>query len=245
MSDGAIETQAPSGASSLRVGAALGGIVLAAVVVFSLGVMVGKRVAESVPAVAPPPLALPTETVPPLPVTPQAPVSPIPSEKLTFYDRLSGVAPAAPVAPAEGPSAPQAGAPAVPTTRSETAAPREGLKRQPEAKAPLPAAPARAAAPAVAKAAPIKEEPAAQIRKLAGRGHFAVQVAAVNERAAAEETAARVKRLGFEALTVMASVKGKIWYRIRVGSFPSKQAAAQAARIFQSAYGLNAIAVQE
>ncbi len=215
MSSGAIEAQGPSGASALRVGAALGGIVLAAVVVFSLGVMVGKRVAESVPAVTAPPLALPTETVPPLPVAPPAPVSPIPPEKLTFYDRLSGVAPGALVAPSEGQPAPKAHSPAP------------------------------GAIVAVATAAPTGDDAVAQIMKLTGKGHFAVQVAAVNERAAADETASRVKRLGFKALTVVASVKGKTWYRIRVGSFPSKQAAAQAARIFTSAYGLNAIAVQE
>ena len=69
-------------------------------------------------------------------------------------------------------------------------------------------------------------------------------MAAVSERAAAAETAALVKRNGFDAVTVMASVKGKIWYRVRVGSFPSKQAAAQAAGIFRSAYGLNAIPVE-
>ena len=69
-------------------------------------------------------------------------------------------------------------------------------------------------------------------------------MAAVSERAAAAETAALIKRNGFDAVTVMASVKGKILYRIRVGSFPSKQAAAQAAGIFRSAFGLNAIPVE-
>ena len=69
-------------------------------------------------------------------------------------------------------------------------------------------------------------------------------MAAVTDKSAAAETTARLKRSGFESTTVMASIKGKIWFRIRVESFPSKQAATQAAAIFHSAYGLNAIAVE-
>jgi len=194
-------------ASALRIGAALGGVVLAAVVVFGLGVMVGKRVAESGPAISPPPLALPTETVPPLPPTTPAPAAAIPAESLTFYDRLSGVAPPPPLPLPEGQPPPQA------------------------ASLPTPA--------------PADRTPEAQIRKLAGTGRFAVQLAAVNDRGDAEETAARIKRQGFEVVTVRASVKGKVWYRVRVGSFPSQQAAAQAAGIFRSAYGYEAMVVHD
>jgi DedD protein len=226
---GVAEAQERPEVSALRIGAALGGIVLAAVVIFGLGVMVGKRVAESGPAISPPPVALPTETVPPLPAAPAATAAAYPPASLTFYDRLSGVAPPAPLALPEGQPPSQAGAspaaapPAPAASRAEPA-------RPPQAKAPSPAA---------------KADPGAQIKKLAGKGRFTVQVAAVNERAAAEETAARIKRQGFEVVTVMASIKGKVWYRIRVGSFPSQQAATQAAGIFRSAYGFNAIPVQD
>jgi hypothetical protein len=41
----------------------------------------------------------------------------------------------------------------------------------------------------------------------------------------------------------MASVKGKIYYRIRVGKFPEQAGCHEAAGIFRSAYGLNAIPV--
>ncbi len=71
-----------------------------------------------------------------------------------------------------------------------------------------------------------------------------MQLAAVSERAAAAETAASIKRNGLEAVTVMASVKGRILYRIRVGSFPNRSAATQAAEIFRSSFGLNAIPVE-
>ena len=116
--------------------------------------------------------------------------------------------------------------------------------RRPAAAAPRKTAAAAATAAAAKTAAPPKPDPAAQIRKLTGKGRFAVQMAAVSDRAAAAETAALIKRNGFDAVTVMASVKGKILYRIRVGSFPNKRAAAQAAEIFRSAYGLNAIPVE-
>ena len=91
---------------------------------------------------------------------------------------------------------------------------------------------------------PSKSDPATQIRKLTGKGRFSVQMAAVSERSAAAETAARVKRNGFEAVIVMVSVKGKILYRVRVGSFPNKSNAARAAEILHSAYGLDAIPVE-
>lgn len=230
----ALENPAPS---ALRVGLTLGGIVLAAVVIFALGVMEGSRVAELTPAVAPPPSALPTENLTTQPVAPATPPASISPDRLTFYDRLSGVAPSTPLAlpdgkaPAEGfaPAAsPSAANPPAPPPAPQ--APAEAVSRKPAAGAPA----ARAAAPPTADAA-------AQVRKLAGKGRFTVQLAAVSERAAAAETAALMKRNGFTTVTVKASIKGKTYYRIRFGSFPSKQAAAQAAGVFRSSFGLNAI----
>lgn len=221
MSEGVTEALGTPGTSAVRVGLTLGGIVLGAVVVFSLGVMEGSRVAESVPAPQPPPSALPTENLATLPAPPRAPAATIPPDKLTFYDRLSGVAPSASVAlPIDQPPA-QGLAPAPSAAQAE----------------PAPQAPSPQAAAAAA--------PAAQIRRLAGKGRFTVQVAAVSDRAAAAEAVALVKRNGFDAATVKASVKGKTYYRIRVGSYPTKEAAVQAAGIFRSAYGLDAIPAEQ
>jgi len=232
------------GTSALRVGLTLGGIVLTAVVIFGLGVLEGSRVAERAPELAAPPSALPTETLQPRPSGPVTPATPVQPDKLTFYDRLSGVAPPAPVALSEGQPPAQG---LTPVTTSALGA----RARQPEVQSPpvtavaTPRKTATTAAEATVKtAAPSKSDPAAQIRKLTGKGRFTVQMAAVSERAAAAETAALIKRNGFDAVTVMASVKGRILYRIRVGSFPNKTAAAQAAGIFHSAYGLNAIPVE-
>lgn len=246
MSD--LVTAAPgnSGTSAVRVGLTLGGIVLAAVVIFGLGVMEGARVSERAAAVAPPPSALPTETLKPQPLTAVAPVVPVSPDKLTFYDRLSGLAPAPPVALPDGQPRPQGSSPAaLPESQRSSARQPEALVSPPTASA----APAKANAPAALSTAattavPSKSDPAAQIRKLTGKGRFTVQMAAVSERSAAAETTALIKRNGFDSVTVKASIKGKTWYRIRVGSFPNKQAATQAAGIFRSAFGLNAIPVE-
>ena len=245
MSDGVVETPGRPGSSVARVGLVLGGIVLGAVVIFALGVMEGSRVAELAPVVAAPPNALPTETLATLPAAPVASAATAVPDKLTFYDRLSGVAPPAPLTLPEG-------QPPVQQLAAATPAVREPPARQPEAPtAPVPtaAAPRKAAPPAVAAVAvktpaPPKTDPVAQINKLIGKGHYAVQMAAVSDRAAAAQTAALIKRNGFDAVTVMASVKGKILYRVRAGTFPSKQAASQAAAIFHSAFGLDAIPVE-
>lgn len=232
------------GGSALRVALTLGGIVLAAVVIFGLGVMEGSRVAERVPEVAAPPSALPTETLQPQPSPPVATAAAVQPETLTFYDRLSGVAPPAPV------PLPEAQPPVVQGLTVAPPGPQGARARQPEAPshpAAAVAAPRKAATSAetTAKpAAPSKSGPAAQIRKLTGKGRFTVQIAAVSDRAAAADTAALIKRNGFEPVTVMASVKGRLLYRIRVGSFPNKPAAAQAAKIFQSGFGLSAIPVE-
>jgi len=232
--------------SAVRVGLTLGGIVLAAVVIFGLGVMEGSRVSERVPLVAAPPNALPTETLRPQPLAAVTPAAPGPPDKLTFYDRLSGVAPTASMTLPDGQPRAQGLTPAaLPESQGSFA-------RQPEAPAPPPPAsapPRKAATSAATQTAagttmPATSDPASQIRKLTGKGRFAVQLAAVSERAAAAETTALVKRNGFDSVTVMASIKGKIWYRVRVGSFPNRQAATQAAGIFRSAFGLSAIPVE-
>lgn len=226
-----VERPGAPAASPLRVGSLLGIVLLSAVVVFGLGVMVGKRVTESAAPLVP---AEPYAPAAPAPRPPEA-AAPVPPGQLTFYDRLSGKVPPGPVdIPAGQAPLPGAGA------------------AQQEPPPGSPAAPAPAAVPAAQPAPTPAEKPAAaagaesgdavaRIRRLTGKGRFGVQVAAVNQRGAADETIARLKKQGFDVSTETAVVKGRTWYRVRVVPFPNEAAASQAAGIFRSALGLNAI----
>ena len=225
----------------LRVGAVLAGIVLAAVLVFSLGVMTGKRITESAPDFPPAPAALPTAGIAPAPAAPATMPAPVPGENLTFYDRLSGAAPPPPTALPVGEAPPQAagpGAAGTPSAASPAYATSTAAMPAVETTPPAPKLP-----PQTAKAG--AEDTAARVRKLEGRGPYAVQVAAYTDRAAAAAAAARLKRQGFEVVTVTASSKGKTWHRLRVGSFPNREAAVKAAELLRTGLGMDASPVRE
>jgi DedD protein len=58
-------------------------------------------------------------------------------------------------------------------------------------------------------------------------GHFAVQVASVQDIKGAEKMVAELRAKGYQAYQVRSNVNGRgIWYRIRVGGFKDRQAAA-------------------
>jgi septal ring-binding cell division protein DamX len=223
------------GARPLRVGATLAGVVLAAVLLFSLGVMTGARVAVRVQEH---PAAAPTGGLAPLPEPPAVPAAavPVPAGSLTFYDRLSGAAPPLPPVqndePAERPSGGTAAAPEAPVSPSAAVASPERQEAAP-----------REVAPAAAKAA--GGDVGARVRKLMGKGPYAVQVAAMTDRAAATAMAERLRRQGLPAASVAATMKGKTWYRLRVGSFPSREAAARAAGLLHADMGLDAAPVRD
>lgn len=212
-------------ASVRRVGSILAVVVVAAVVVFSLGVMVGQRVTESVPTAAEPPPALPTETLvpPPAPASKEAPVkgkSPSrPTGKLTFFETLSGDKAAAP--------------PALPKPPPKAAAPsREPPPPQPEAQKPPP--PVKTAA---------ASSPGTQIKALMGSGPYHVQVSSTTNSAWAGDLVARLKKKGIKAVSTPVTIKGKRWYRIRVGSFPDKESARRAREILKRKMKLDGMVV--
>lgn len=257
-------------ASPLRVGALIGLVVVVAVAIFGLGVMVGERVAESVTPVAAPPPALPTEGLVPVPPpsgtdAPGTPV-PIPPEKLTFYDRLSRKTTGGPLEIPVGQAPPSAAvalrpdpATAIAPHPAETAAvvsqapkivPPGALRPATSGKTPssAPPAPVKTVAPTSApppKTASPADAAVAKIRKLLGKGRYQVQVAASQQRDAADDVAARFKKQGFDVVTTMAVVQGRTWYRVRVGNFPSRQAAVRAAGIFKSALDMGGVVVHE
>jgi DedD protein len=205
-----------SAASVRRVGLILAGVVLGAVAVFSLGVMVGQRVTESVPSLGEPPPSVPMETlVPPAAPAPEkkaaAEGTAPPGDKLTFFDTLSGEKASAP------PSLPK------------TPPPKPAPPKSAPAAAPTPAAksaPAPAAKPAAAS-------PAERVNALRGSGSWYVQVASTTSSQGANDLVARLKKKGVKAVSTPVTLKGKQWYRVRIGTFPDKNSANQARKILK------------
>lgn len=104
--------------------------------------------------------------------------------------------------------------------------------------APAPAPPTAAPAPPpVATAGRQTTEPGS-----AGTGAFAVQSAALRNRANAEALLARIRRAGFDARITL--IEGSGLVRVRVGRFPSRGAANTAARDLRAA-GFDAVVVDD
>jgi hypothetical protein len=104
------------------------------------------------------------------------------------------------------------------------------------AAAPAPTATVVTAAPAPAAAA------RATAPETVAAGDFAVQSAALRNRAGADALAARIRRAGFDARITM--VEGSALVRVRVGRFPSRAAATAAARDLRTA-GFEAVVVDD
>jgi len=217
----------------------IGGIVVLGAV-FVLGVLVGKKLAgtpraDHAPdlltaldhksdalerARAAPPLTFQEELTRP---TPSAPT----------VVRPSAPAPAARPAPAVAAPAPAAVKPAPPAVAIAEAKPAAvERKAEPEAKAeperkPDPPRPAQAE-PVVTRTTPAAARPAGPKvpEATSAGGAFTLQLGASPNRDDAERQASRLREKGYAPYIVAAEVPGKgTWYRVRMGSFPTKDAA--------------------
>lgn len=178
------------------------GAVLVLVLVFLVGVLVGKGLwGGRGMGVVTVPMAGPSREAP------SAPAVPAPEKRtdLTFYGDLKrpdGLGTE---------NFPAASAPA-PAAHSETeipARPGGGLPQAPAASAP---APSPAEGPA-ARTAPPGPNPKAAVPEAV----FTVQVGSFRDRSAAEELAARLKAQGVTPQVVAAPAGGRTWYRVHVG----------------------------
>jgi cell division septation protein DedD len=62
-----------------------------------------------------------------------------------------------------------------------------------------------------------------------GGAHYTLQLSAFQDRAEADEFAKKLSGTGYKANIVAADIPGRgIWYRVRVGDFPSQKAAVEA-----------------
>jgi DedD protein len=203
-------------------------VTVVSVVIFLLGVMIGRGVRaeraaseQSIAAVAdapsPQPAAPPAAA--PAGTDPRQAAAPAPAGDLTYFDRL------------EKPSAPPEQLKA-PATKSDARAERA------TAPAPAPAAkPAAAPKPSSAPPPPSDtagkaSEPRSQTSSGSSDKSYAVQVAALNVRAEADAIAKRLSSKGYAAY-VMAPVAGTPQvYRVRIGKFSTRREAdAMAAKL--------------
>jgi cell division septation protein DedD len=141
----------------------------------------------------------------------RAPAPPATADPLTFHDRLTRDAPAAPPAPTPV-AAPVAPPPAVPAAAAPATAPT------PAVALPAPVQPSPSAAAPVAAVAPVATPPPAASRP------WTVQLAAAQDRGEAERIAARYA--GLRPRIEEADVPGKgRFFRVRVGGFETREAA--------------------
>jgi DedD protein len=216
-------------------------------VTFYLGYALGQRVVDRPgrPAgTAPAPAAVPPAD--PLAVLDQPPRPDAggPPPKLSYHETLTSPKPPPeklPAPAARPPAAEAALASPPPSAPPSTAAPavaptpKPTPTATPAAAAPPPTRPAPAAtptptpAPKAAPPPPVRTAPpppakSAPAARTASGGAFTVQVGATQDRTEADRIAAR--HAGRGAKVVVADVPGKgRWYRVRIGSFDTREAA--------------------
>jgi cell division septation protein DedD len=187
---------------------------------FFLGHAIGQRVADR-PA-PPVPAAAAAPQADPLAVLDQAPRAgrgEVPAQ-FSFHETLTSAKPPQDKLP-PGPKAPTPSGPESKPAPVVAAAPAESKVVPPPAAAPAPALPAAVAAKVAAAPA---SSPAPPRPASGGKGAWVVQVGSTQDRGEAERLSARFAARG--ARVVVADVPGKgRWYRVRLGSFETREAA--------------------
>jgi cell division septation protein DedD len=160
----------------------------------------------------------------------------------TFHDELTkksveAIPPPptpAPALPPEAPAEPpKVDPPSPPAAAAEPPPPPPAAKAEPEAKPNPPAAEKQGAAKAEPQSKPKQEVKVAAAAKPAAesdgaKGTFTLQVSSAQNRNEAEKLAQSLKQRGYAPYIVEAQLTGKgTWYRVRLGRFPSKEAAAR------------------
>ena len=171
-------------------------------IVFLFGVYVGKGVAEQ--------RFVAEQRVVRLPVTAAAPAAKAAEAEPTIWENLSrGEGGAASAAPAPTPTEVPIHVPA-----------REA---KPPTPAPTVAASPTAAPAAVRPATPVPAVPPPLVKGM----RYQVQVNAMAEKARAEQLVRDLKASGYNAYISPGAVNGRTLYRVRIGKFPTEEAARQ------------------
>ncbi|MER3524710.1 MAG: hypothetical protein C4326_11800 [Ignavibacteria bacterium] len=121
--------------------------------------------------------------------------------------------------------------PAEPVTPTPTPTPTEEPSTKAEVKKPLAETPKAETKvePRPEKVQPPQPAEKAPTAPPAGEGRYTVQVSSWTSPEEADRAVARLKNAGFEAYVVEAFVKGRTWYRVRVGRFATTAEAQEAA----------------
>jgi len=210
-------------------------------VVFVLGLNVGRQIAARRAEAAHPGDLEALDRAP-------SPAAPVDGAALTFHDRLTKQRPAPQPAVVEAPKAAPPPAPAPSATPVEAAAAQPAAAPgAPPSPSPSPAAeptvalPLAAPTPAVAARTSVA---AAEPPRHATAGGFAVQLGAAQSRAEAERLATRFR--AYHPRVEAAAVTGKgRWYRVRAGSFDSRDAAERLRREIARGTGASGYVVAE
>lgn len=193
------------------------GFTLTSVIIFIMGIVIGQRIEEN---------KLLKKNEPPLA---QIPAQPLPSSsaegpsaknEMTFYDTLAkGTPKAKPVKKAD--------AAAAETKMAEAKAEEKSKQKKVVTKIEPDTSP---------------EKTAAKIET--SRGDWTVQVNAFPHERDAKELAKKLMDKGYDAYVVPVDVKGRPWYRVRVGHFATREEARELQETIKSKENLsNAIAV--
>jgi len=188
---------------------------------------------------ATPPLTFQEELTRPTPAPPTLARTPAPATPAPTTASSATVSPAASAAAPATKPAPTARAAAVPATTvaaadvkpapERGAEPAEHEKKTDAEKKVEPASPRNAAAaePVATRSTPAAAHPAPKIPDATSpTGAFTLQLGASLNRDDAERQASRLREKGYAPYIVTAEVPGKgTWYRVRMGSFPTKDAA--------------------
>lgn len=198
-----------------------GMVVLGAV--FVLGVVVGKKLSEGGRAAASPDVLADLDQK----AREMKKVNEEPP--LTFQNALTQKEPAAPVK-ALPPERPPEAAVAVAVVTPPPAAPQEAEAPpaelpEPPPEAPSPPAPPRARTVKLSPSAPPRAA-APSMPSTAPQAGFTLQLSASQSREEADRFAAMIRERGYAPYIVEAEVPGRgLWHRVRIGAFPTKEAA--------------------
>ena len=177
---------------------------LACVIVFLLGIYVGKGIAEQ--------RFENEQRIVRLPASTEA--TPKEDGSLSFYDRLGQT-------PSSAPAAAATATPEEAPIRVSPPTAKDEPEDEPEA-APTKARSAPAAAPTAIRA------PQGSAPSGGELGSFQVQVAAMSDQGRAQQVVRDLAAKGYTASVSPAAVGGRTLYRVRVGRFPSEDAARKA-----------------